>query len=51
MNITDEIVERALSAPFDGYSVSSFIPLKSPANVRRLMRAALQAAALQPKEP
>jgi hypothetical protein len=39
--ISDADVERALSAPFDGYTVSSFIPLKSPYNIRRLMQAAL----------
>jgi hypothetical protein len=40
--VTDEDVERALAAPFDNYTVSSFVPMKSPANVRRWMRAALE---------
>lgn len=42
--VTDEKVEAALAAPFGSYSVSSFISLKSPENIRRLMRTALIAA-------
>lgn len=46
--ITDAMVERALSAPYGAYSVSSFIPLKSPHNIRELVRAALEAAFAHP---
>jgi len=42
--IDDAMVERALRAPFAHYSVSSFIPVKSPTSIRNLMRAALEAA-------
>lgn len=44
IEVRDAMVERALRAPFAHYSVSSFIPMKSPTSIRNLMRAALEAA-------
>lgn len=44
VDVDEAMVERALSAPYGRFAVSSFIPLKSPANIRALMRAALTAA-------
>lgn len=44
VDVDEAMVERALSAPYGRFAVSSFIPLKSPANLRAHMRAALTAA-------